>query len=68
MKTLLIFVVGVYQRCLRWFFVPSCRFVPCCSDYCILALQKHGLAKGTILTLKRLGRCHPWSPGGYDAP
>ncbi|MCJ7645763.1 membrane protein insertion efficiency factor YidD, partial [bacterium] len=43
-----------------------CRFYPTCSEYTIQALKKHGIAKGTFLGTKRLLKCHPFHPGGYD--
>lgn len=43
-----------------------CRFHPSCSEYSYEALQRHGLLKGSIMTLRRLSRCHPFHPGGYD--
>jgi len=45
---------------------PHCRFEPSCSHYAEEALLQHGFLKGTLLTLKRLGKCHPWHEGGYD--
>lgn len=44
----------------------GCRFVPTCSCYAGEALQKHGFCSGSWLALRRLLRCHPWHPGGYD--
>jgi len=43
-----------------------CRFRPTCSQYSYEAIQKYGIAKGSILSLKRIVRCHPWNKGGYD--
>lgn len=45
---------------------PRCRFAPTCSEYTRIAIEKHGLARGAWMGLKRVGRCHPWNPGGYD--
>ena len=46
---------------------PSpCRYVPSCSTYALEALERHGAARGTWLTLRRLGRCHPWGRSGFD--
>jgi len=55
-----------YQLCISPFLPPSCRFYPTCSDYCRKALEKYGLLKGGWLGIKRLIRCHPFNPGGYD--
>lgn len=46
--------------------VPRCRFFPSCSAYSLEALRRHGAARGLWLTARRLGRCHPWNPGGFD--
>jgi putative membrane protein insertion efficiency factor len=66
MKPLLVGLVKVY----RLFFSPwlgsACRFEPSCSVYAIAALERHGAATGSYLTLKRLGRCQPWCAGGLD--
>ncbi len=45
---------------------PRCRFHPSCSAYALGALETHGAARGTWLAVKRVGRCHPWNPGGLD--
>ncbi|MDJ0958399.1 MAG: membrane protein insertion efficiency factor YidD [Arenicellales bacterium] len=45
---------------------PRCRHLPTCSEYVEEALQKHGLLKGGWLSIKRIGRCHPWGSSGYD--
>jgi putative membrane protein insertion efficiency factor len=47
---------------------PVCRFEPSCSRYTIAALQKHGFLVGIWKGLRRVARCHPWNPGGYDPP
>ena len=60
-------VVG-YQRLLSPFVGRACRFAPTCSEYARLALIDHGAARGAVLALRRLLRCHPFYPGGYDPP
>ena len=45
---------------------PTCRFYPTCSSYAIEAIERHGITRGTWLTLHRLIRCNPWHPGGVD--
>lgn len=45
---------------------PSCRYTPTCSSYALTSIERYGLIKGGWMALKRIGRCHPWSPGGHD--
>jgi uncharacterized protein len=59
-------IVRVYQKLISPLFPPSCRFTPSCSSYAITSLQRYGVIRGGWLALKRVGRCHPWNPGGYD--
>lgn len=63
---IMIVVVKLYKMIISPLIPPSCRFSPTCSIYCIEALQKHGLLKGTFLTVKRILRCNPLCRGGYD--
>lgn len=63
---LLIGVVKAYRLFLSPALGSSCRFEPTCSAYALQALRVHGAGKGSYLTLKRLGRCHPWCEGGLD--
>jgi putative membrane protein insertion efficiency factor len=63
---LVIFVIRIYQNTLGLMFPPACRFYPSCSQYAIEALKKFGLIKGGWLSVKRLSRCHPFNPGGFD--
>lgn len=66
MTGLVLAAVHMYQAGLRWLVPASCRYVPSCSEYCSEALRRHGLWKGSRLTLRRLARCHPWGGIGYD--
>ncbi|HAI52011.1 MAG: membrane protein insertion efficiency factor YidD [Limnochordia bacterium] len=54
-----------YQRFISPLLPRSCRFYPTCSEYARLAISKHGW-RGLWLAIKRIGRCHPWHPGGFD--
>lgn len=58
--------VRFYQRFISPGLPPSCRFYPTCSEYTLQAIAKYGALKGTWLGIKRVGRCHPFHPGGYD--
>jgi putative membrane protein insertion efficiency factor len=58
--------ITVYQRAVSPLLGPSCRFEPSCSEYAREAIRRHGAARGLLLSLRRLLRCHPWGPSGYD--
>jgi uncharacterized protein len=66
MKKLLIALLRAYQYALSPMLGRSCRFFQSCSDYAIEALGRHGAVKGSYLAVRRVLRCHPWHPGGYD--
>jgi len=66
MKYILIGFIKLYRLTLSKILPPSCRFTPSCSAYAIIALQRFGAVKGGFLTLKRIARCNPFSPGGED--
>jgi putative membrane protein insertion efficiency factor len=66
MKALAIFIIEIYKKYISPFMPGSCRFYPSCSTYCIQAIEKHGLLKGILLFMKRILKCHPLHPGGYD--
>jgi putative membrane protein insertion efficiency factor len=66
MQTLLIALVRAYRFLLSPWVGDACRFQPTCSQYALDALAEHGALKGTWLTARRLGRCHPFHPGGHD--
>jgi hypothetical protein len=59
-------MIRVYQMTLSKMLPPSCRFEPSCSHYTYEAIDKYGLIKGSWLGFKRILRCNPFSPGGYD--
>jgi len=65
-KNIGIGLIRFYQRCVSPLFPPSCRFYPTCSQYTLEAIKKYGLIKGGYLGIKRILRCHPFNPGGYD--
>jgi putative membrane protein insertion efficiency factor len=65
---LLIAATRVYQWTLSPLVGRHCRFQPTCSAYFILAVQKYGAVRGTWRGVRRIGRCHPFHPGGYDPP
>ncbi|NDZ13711.1 membrane protein insertion efficiency factor YidD [Variovorax sp. WS11] len=66
MKALLIGLVKAYRLLLSPWLGQGCRFEPTCSVYAIEALERHGAAAGSYLTLCRLARCQPWCQGGHD--
>ena len=59
-------LIKIYQLFLSPLLGQNCRFAPSCSAYAIEALQKYGPLRGGLLTVKRMGRCHPWGGSGYD--
>lgn len=66
MKLLLLALIRIYQYTISPLLGRRCRFFPSCSEYTAEALEKHGALKGARLGLKRISRCHPWNPGGFD--
>ena len=66
MRTLLVLLVRAYQVSLSPLLPAACRYYPSCSAYAIEALERHGALRGSWLALRRIGRCHPFRPGGYD--
>ena len=66
MKLLLILLVRGYQVALSPLLPAACRYYPTCSHYAIEALEKHGALRGGWLAVKRIARCHPFRPGGFD--
>lgn len=59
-------IIRVYRLFISPFMAPHCRFHPSCSAYAEQAIAQHGVGRGIVLALKRLGRCHPLHPGGHD--
>jgi len=66
MKKILIFLVKFYRSRISPHTMPSCRFIPTCSQYALEALQKYGAAKGSWLSIKRISKCHPFHIREYD--
>ncbi|WP_416350317.1 membrane protein insertion efficiency factor YidD [Mammaliicoccus lentus] len=66
MKKLFIKLIRLYQRYISPLTPPTCRFHPTCSNYAIEAISEYGVLKGTWLAIKRILKCHPFHPGGFD--
>ena len=66
MRELIRVLIRAYQLIISPWLGPRCRFYPSCSHYALEAVHTHGALRGSWLTLRRLGRCHPWHPGGLD--
>ena len=65
-KRFLLALLRFYKREISTYLPPSCRFVPTCSEYAMQAVAKYGAVKGGYLAVRRILRCHPFHPGGYD--
>lgn len=65
-SALLILLIRLYRLVVSPVLPPACRFYPSCSLYAMQAMEKHGALKGIWLSIRRLARCHPFHPGGYD--
>ena len=66
MRTLLIGLIRIYRYGLSPLLGSSCRFYPSCSCYAQQSIERHGALRGLVLAVRRIARCHPWNPGGYD--
>ena len=66
MRTLLIGLITIYRHGLSPLLGSSCRFYPSCSCYAQESIERHGALRGLVLAVRRIARCHPWNPGGYD--
>lgn len=65
-KKFALILILSYQYLISPLKAPSCRFYPTCSTYARQAVEKYGFVRGVLMTIGRIGRCHPWHPGGYD--
>ncbi len=66
MKNLVIFLIKLYQKLISPLFPNKCRFMPSCSHYAVEAVDKFGVLRGGFLAIRRIGKCHPFNPGGFD--
>lgn len=66
MKKFLIFIIKLYRKYISPLKKPCCRFYPSCSQYAIDAISKHGSIRGGFMAIKRIIKCNPFNPGGYD--
>jgi putative membrane protein insertion efficiency factor len=65
-KNILVFIIVLYQKYISPLKKPSCRFYPTCSQYAVNAIERYGGFKGSFMAIKRIIKCHPFHPGGYD--
>ena len=63
---LALLIIALYRKAISPLLPPACRFYPSCSDYAREAIGRHGAVRGTWLATKRVARCHPYHPGGFD--
>lgn len=66
MRRVLLYLIRFYQKFISPIKPPTCRFYPTCSTYTYQAVEKYGAVKGVWLGVKRISKCHPFHPGGYD--
>lgn len=66
MKKIILTLIRFYQRFISPALPPSCRYTPTCSHYAYTAIERYGLVRGGWMGVKRILRCNPWHPGGYD--
>lgn len=65
-STWVVALIRIYQKMVSPNLSPNCRYQPTCSSYAAEAIGRFGVRRGTLLAIKRIGRCHPLRPGGYD--
>lgn len=65
-RTVFLLIIRFYQRAISPLLGKNCRFYPTCSSYTYEAIETHGVVKGIFLGIKRIIKCHPFHPGGYD--
>ena len=66
MKKMILGLIHFYRHFISPLKPPTCRFIPTCSEYALIAIEKYGVARGMRLAVKRVLRCQPFHPGGYD--
>ena len=66
MKKIILLLIRFYQKYISIFLGKNCRFIPTCSAYTYEAIERFGVLKGGFLGIKRILKCHPWHPGGFD--
>ncbi|MGL5244900.1 MAG: membrane protein insertion efficiency factor YidD [Sarcina sp.] len=66
MKKILLKIIKFYRKRISPLKPPACRFYPTCSQYALEAIEKYGALKGGLMSIKRILKCHPFHPGGYD--
>lgn len=66
MKKIFLSIIKFYRKYISHLKRPSCRFYPTCSQYAMEAIEKYGAFKGGAMALRRISKCHPFNPGGFD--
>lgn len=66
MKQIALLIIKMYRLFISPLKPPTCRFVPTCSEYALQAIEKYGILRGGSMAIRRILRCHPFHPGGYD--
>ena len=65
-RRVVVLFIRFYQVFISPLFPPTCRFTPTCSTYAVTSVERYGVFRGGWLAVRRIARCHPWNPGGYD--